>query len=198
MGLLSSRRTSSLYLLALYGSNDSLVFDGTNDSVNIPISSSLQSEFFTFDVWFKATSIDAVNGSPIFTGHYQSSGTVSGYLLTIISGQYLFQTRLNNTCCQSLYVGTASTNTWINFTGTWNGSIKIAYLNGVQVGTESVSGTHSQLNNFSIGNNSDNIAAGNYANATNGFISSVKYYNRALTASEVSQNYNALRGRYGL
>jgi len=176
----------------------SLSFDGVNDSVNIPISGSLQSQSFTFDAWFKINSIDNINGSPIFTGHYQSNGTVSGSLLIILSGQYLFQTRLNNSCCQSLYVGTASTNTWVNFVGTWNGSIKIAYLNGIQAGTQSVSGTHFQLNNFSIGNNSDNIAGGNYSNALNGFVSSIKYYNRALSASEVKQNYNAFKGRYGL
>ena len=32
----------------------------------------------------------------------------------------------------------------------------------------------------------------------NGTISSVKVYNRALSASEVTQNYNALKGRFGL
>ena len=71
-------------------------------------------------------------------------------------------------------------------------------MNGVQVGTQSLSGTHSQLNNFSIGNNSDNIASGNYSNAVNGSIPVLKYYNRALTAAEISQNFNALRGRYGI
>ena len=32
----------------------------------------------------------------------------------------------------------------------------------------------------------------------NGSIANVNYYNRALSAAEVLQNYNALRGRYGL
>ena len=31
-----------------------------------------------------------------------------------------------------------------------------------------------------------------------GNISIVKYYNRALTAAEVQQNFNAFRGRYGI
>jgi hypothetical protein len=38
-------------------------------------------------------------------------------------------------------------------------------------------------------------AAGGYVN---GRISNTKIYNRALSAAEISQNYNALRGRYGL
>ena len=36
----------------------------------------------------------------------------------------------------------------------------------------------------------------NYRGEYNGFISNVKIYNRALTAAEVLQNYNALKGRY--
>jgi hypothetical protein len=32
----------------------------------------------------------------------------------------------------------------------------------------------------------------------NGSIPIVKFYNRALTAAEVQQNFNALKGRYGL
>ena len=175
----------------------SIVFDGTNDSVNISVSSSLQSQFFTFDIWFNLNTLPA-GGTPLLTGHYQSNGTISGLTTYEYLGQYGFQTRFNNVCCQTLTVGTSSTNTWVNFSGTWNGSTKIAYLNGVQAGTQSVSGTHSQLNNFSIGNNADNIAVGNYSNAANGYIPVVKYYNRALSATEIAQNFNALRGRYGL
>ena len=31
-----------------------------------------------------------------------------------------------------------------------------------------------------------------------GNVSSLKFYNKALTASEISQNFNALRGRFGI
>jgi hypothetical protein len=182
-----------------YNSSDggSLVFDGVNDSVNIPVSSSLQSQTFTFDIWFKLNTVPA-GGSPLLMSHYQGSGTVSGLTVFAYQGQYWFQTRFNNSCCQNLVVGTASTNTWVNFCGTYDGSIKRAYLNGVQVGTQSVSGTHSQLNNFSIGNNADNIAVGDYtSSAANGFISSVKYYNRALAAPEILQNYLISSKLYG-
>ena len=36
------------------------------------------------------------------------------------------------------------------------------------------------------------------SSAFGGYISSVSMYNRALTASEITQNYNATRGRYGI
>jgi hypothetical protein len=40
-------------------------------------------------------------------------------------------------------------------------------------------------------------AAGTPANFANGSIASAQYYNRALSATEVAQNYNALKSRFG-
>jgi len=53
----------------------------------------------------------------------------------------------------------------------------------------------SNSTNYRLGNRQDTI---NNAFPLNGKISNVQIYNRALTASEVLQNYNALKGRYGL
>ena len=50
-------------------------------------------------------------------------------------------------------------------------------------------------------NTNGNYRIGTWANNTwwlNGNISSFKVYNRALTASEIQQNFNALRGRFGI
>jgi hypothetical protein len=45
-------------------------------------------------------------------------------------------------------------------------------------------------------------AGGGYLNGVtnyfNGYIGAWKIYNRALTSTEVTQNFNALRGRYGV
>ena len=50
-------------------------------------------------------------------------------------------------------------------------------------------------------NTNGNFRIGTWANNTwwlNGNIASVKVYNRALTASEIQQNFNATKSRYGL
>jgi hypothetical protein len=66
------------------------------------------------------------------------------------------------------------------------------YKNGVQYNSYSHSyGTLTTDNNNII------IGSG-YAGSYYGQIYAVKLYNRALTASEVSQNFNSLRGRYGI
>ena len=89
---------------------------------------------------------------------------------------------------------TISQNTWVHFVVTYtSGTIKV-YFNTVEQG---LSGT---TTGYNITNNGT-LYIGNFPAAAvelNGRISSMKIYNRALTAAEVSQNFNALRGRYGL
>jgi hypothetical protein len=43
-----------------------------------------------------------------------------------------------------------------------------------------------------------NFATGNGGDFTQGSIASVQLYNRALSAQEISQNFNATRGRFGI
>ncbi len=66
------------------------------------------------------------------------------------------------------------------------------YFNGELVDTDS---NTDALNNASLNTYISAYGAG--ANLFDGDIPVVQIYNRALTASEVKQNYNALRGRYG-
>ncbi len=72
----------------------------------------------------------------------------------------------------------------------------------VYVDTSSVA----TLSNFrTIGQSNGTLGIGiadkystNYRGEYNGFISIVRVYTKALTASEIQQNFNALRGRYGI
>ena len=169
-------------------------FDGINDAVVIPISSSLQSSFFTDDVWIK---FNNTSNQMIFSSLYQGYGTVSGTVFILYNNTYVFQSRLNNSCCQDLAYGSGNIGVWINFSITWDGTVKKLYCNGVLVASQTISGTHSQFNNFVIGNDADQIAAGNYGNVPlNGNVATFKHYNRALSALEVQQNYNALKKRF--
>jgi len=77
----------------------------------------------------------------------------------------------------------------------YNGSTHTTYTDGIQ-------GTVASKNNSNLDNPSywtigsaGGTVGGNFFG---GNISVVMVYNRALTAAEVSQNYNALRGRFGL
>ena len=68
----------------------------------------------------------------------------------------------------------------------------VLYLNGQQVDTDASTSTF-------VGGNTVRIGAYNdAANLFDGDIATAMVYNRALTADEILQNYNATKSRYGL
>ena len=88
---------------------------------------------------------------------------------------------------------TLSLNTWYCGAVTFNNTTGwVIYLNGVQENTSSDTstfGTNGEINigSFTVGNY---VFQGNIANA---FV-----YNRVLSSSEILQNYNATKKRFGL
>jgi hypothetical protein len=92
-----------------------------------------------------------------------------------------------------------ATNTWLLMTGIYNGAGTSAgsnlqwYLNNASVGLRT--GGDPILNSstmpFNVGGDA---VAGEYFH---GYISAVAVYNRALSSSEVTQNYNATKSIYG-
>ena len=91
---------------------------------------------------------------------------------------------------------TLSPNTWYNAVFTYPGSgLGTLYVNknitDPNVPKGSGSGGNIQLN---IGRRTD----AHPSSYTNGLISNIQIYNRALTPQEVLQNYNATKSRYGL
>ena len=83
-------------------------------------------------------------------------------------------------------------NSWTNAVGVYNGTNLIVYQNGILSNSAAYSG--------SIGTNlvAVRVGAANDGLYCGGNISNVQIYNRALSAAEVQQNFNALRGRYGI
>ena len=84
-----------------------------------------------------------------------------------------------------------STDTWHYYIATYDGNIAKGFLDGVLKDTTTI-GAQSYA--------SINLRIGFYAShlAFNGEIGPAHIYNRALSASEVLHNYNALKPRFGL
>jgi|LauGreDrversion4_2_1035121.scaffolds.fasta_scaffold276435_2 hypothetical protein len=86
-------------------------------------------------------------------------------------------------------------NNWIHIVSTFDGSILTIYRNGVSLGTSSALGVVSlrqTSNGYYIARRWD-MTDGVY-----GDYSIVNMYNRALSPSEVTTNYNAVKSRFGL
>jgi hypothetical protein len=160
----------------------SIVFDGTNDYISLTstIIADTPSSFFAWVYRNDSTTVDVIFGE---------NGRYSGLLLTT-DGRLHFLSQTGGSF-QIESVSSIISNTSWYYVGVTRGSTDKLYLNGQQV----ASGTNTQARNVNINYIGQTNTTSDYFN---GRISNATVYNRALSADEVSQNYNATRGRYGL
>ena len=181
----------------------SIVFDGSNDYVELLNTSNVQFTNFsqvTIESWINAASF-AGGGGRIIYAQYFTGGNISCGIYLNTSGNFIFGYRDNiQNSGGSLKIltstSTLSTNKIYNLTATFEAGIATRlYINGIQ-DNDSV-----QSNNIaSLAPDFIRIArlSNPSADFYNGKIYSVRAYNRALTASEILQNYNSTKTRFGL
>jgi len=172
------------------GNNGNIVFDGSNDHVevtgtenlNFPISTNNA----TFSIFVKFNSVGAWTGlfnknrSANWIGLWMSSDSkavfgVNGYNLTGTT--------------------TLATGNWYNIVGVQlAGTSRKIYVNGTLEATTTTSfgSTASTTENWMIGQ------ATSVSEFLNGNVAYALLSNKAFTAGEVTQNYNAIKSRFGL
>ena len=165
----------------------SIVYDGVDDSATCSLVTS-DANNVTMESWFKATTLPGDRGLML-----NGNGGSSGYGLqfgacgTAGTTLYVF---FGGVSCNVVSYGTLVTNTWYQavYTRTTSPGISnILYINGISRSTNTSSNPNAPAGSTLIGHS-----------AFNGNISIARIYNRALTATEVLQNYNATKNRYGL
>ena len=96
----------------------------------------------------------------------------------------------NNTSHYTVTSNTLSLNTWYYITATWNGSAITLYINGASQ-SATTTGTPTNITNAS------GIWFGRvFSDYLNGRMSVLQIYNKALSAAEIMDNYNATKGRF--
>jgi hypothetical protein len=175
------------------GNGGSVVFDGVNDIVNLGIGNTFfPIPQFTIDIWFKSSgTVDTTGTTPGLFGF------TFGIRANIGPGSLFFGVD-NGTDLNGLSIsGTFRTdNNWYNATFYHTGANMGIYINGIFINStnRTWSGTSRwPTNDWNLGRDNNNPNQ-----FYPGYISSCKIYNRVLTATEVLQNYNATKGRYGL
>ena len=162
----------------------SLVFDGVDDYVSgsIPTINS-----WSMTLWYRSTDITS---NPVF---YPFSGTPAtglgfgGTFGVTTNNRWYF---LDGTNALSSANTAVTTNIWYYLVVTKSSTTYNLYTNGSLSLT--TTGVDVSLTQYNLGRRGDAVwySKGNIAQAS--------IYNRALSAAEVSQNFNALRGRYGI
>ena len=179
-------------------SNGVITYDGTNDKTSFT-STGLSSTTtnLTINTWIKTgdkTLDSGVYRGWITTGAGSNQTACFKMSITHDNG-YCVLWGLNNTAKV-----TASTaldgDTWFNVVYTYTSGTGKIYTNGVIDATASYTANH-DLTQFHLG--SGGVAGGlDDRGMWNGEIGPVHVYNRELTATEVLQNFNAQRGRFGV
>lgn len=175
-----------------------LNFDG-NDRISGPNSSSLMlTTNFTLDAWVKRTSTQSTE-QVIMAKNGDTSPWVGWELMFGTDNTIRLWTSGSAGNGWTAFSHSITDLLWNNITVTFYGTAgstgtALLYVNGIQKATMSnkiTPGTPS-LRIFEIGCIRAN------SRFLSGGIASAKVYNTTLTSQEILQNYNALKGRYGL
>jgi hypothetical protein len=128
-----------------------------------------------------------------YTGLVMSRGNATGFTYQT-AGASLGYHWINDGNTYTYSSGVDTTNqTWVMATLVVSPIDAKWYLNGVLQNARTYSHSSSTFSNLYIG--SDSGSVGRYYN---GRIAMCQIYNRALTSTEILQNFNATRGRYGV
>lgn len=189
---LTGKNTLTVNNLA-YNSDGTYSFNGTNSYIDAGNATDLQqSQTFSADAWVRIT--DLTNSSEIFSkGNGLSGDGNLGWALSYysVTNTLYFDTYSTTTRYASVIAHENSTN-WFNIAITFDSGVKKMYVNGVLKRTDNVPHT--------IGNTTYNltVSEGFTWQSLIGYVPALRYYKRVLSDSEVKQNFNALRGRFGI
>lgn len=161
-------------------SNKIITLSSTNDYLEIP--QILQP--LTIDFWFNSPS--SANAAIIYAGSDSFNSAVWQWSVFYYNNALLW--RPNSGGGGSNITSFVSLNNWYHFVMT-RGNTRTIYINGNQI-SSTAEAAITVTGNIIVGK-----AGSNY---WNGSFSSLKLYNYQLSNSEILQNYNAIKGRYGL
>lgn len=170
-----------------YSSNNkgTLTFDGVNDEVQVLNSVSLNPLTNTLVCWAKSNT-----ATWNATGPLMSKRSVFVMYPNANSRNVQYFYYLNNSW-QSQLITVPDITVWNMYACTWNGTAITAFLNGVQINSGNKTGPMPTTNTNIL------YIGRDQSSYLNGSIAQAMMYNRALTATEIRQNFEATRGRYG-
>jgi hypothetical protein len=205
VALVSSSLTGSLVNGPIFSTSGSgcIVFDGTNDYTNLGNMPYNRTTFSVF-AWANFPTFHVNWKSGIITKWFTGGGTGvdNEWFLGVnnIGGPSPFACTVQYSLGSSAYVSISDsvnyvTNTWYHVGFTWNSGTLSLYKNGNFITSSSTVNTSAQTTTqpIYVANFYDAV---NYP--SNVRVGSTQMYNRALSTSEVLQNFNATRARFGI
>jgi hypothetical protein len=171
--------------------NGNIVFNGSNQFASVPYSSNFNATTngITLNTWVYNNNPSGGWRAVITRNRPFANNSVYGIWRNTTDGWHF---RLGDGTAGSIInISNAAIRSWTNLTLTYDKTTLTAYINGLNVGTSTPSGHTNNTGNLIIGDAEVN-------EFFSGSISTVQIYNRALSSTEVLQNYNAQKSRFNL
>jgi hypothetical protein len=160
---------------------------GDTTYVSIPNSGLVpRTNDFTYSCWVYLNSVDGLDTI------FENGSWTDTLLFRYESTQF---TVYAEGALRGTIIWTATTGVWVNIVLRRLSNTVSCFINNTSVGTPFTMSTDIDLANPNLWLMRSQHATGQF---TNGRISVFSIYNRALSATEISQNYNALKSRYGI
>lgn len=180
-------------------------FDGTNDYIISPNAYNLGNKNHTVEIWLRPSVVDvnlwADTGTTVPGASYHAAGA---QLLQVGPFQQYITNVWTDSGLQRVVAGAGSfTNNWRQVVRTYSGTTLTGYVNGVAGSPSSVTWQapwQSVANSWYMlfGAQDTTTYNSSTANYLSGRVGVIRFYNRALTAAEVLQNYDVTKTQYGL
>ena len=175
--------------------------DGTRITTSGPSYPTTWNQAVTFELWayFDA---DGTWHNGSYGGLFSRGSTAGTFGLTRANANNSVRMWLRDSGGTATAAGVVVRDAWYQIVGTWGGDANLnlkLYLNGVETGSftkTTISGAPDG-GGYSLGGISSTLS-GSPGNYMKGRISVARMYSRELTASEIQQNFNATRSRFGI
>jgi hypothetical protein len=172
-----------------YSNTGTFSFDGTDDFISGNLTPLAFNSSSTIEAVVKLTDVTGLRA--IFS--HGRSGVAFNSGLMVSGGQIAFRNSNSDYVFPS--PTTLSPNVWYHLVVSTDSNGTTGYCNGISQGSNIYKLSTSALSEWTIGRRS----IPNNTERLSGSLAILNVYqNRALTAAEVRQNFNALRGRYGI
>jgi len=170
-----------------FGLGKYLSFDGSTNYATIPYT--ITDNSFTVSLWYYSKVFSSNSLSDAIISNYQVS--IAGFDLRLDTPTTLQLDIRVGSSYPNLSFGTIANNTWYHLSFNYDGATVKAFVNGNLVSSSNAVGTRTNGSQICIGTSFVDTGR----KATCG-IPQVMIYNRALSDSEILQNYNATKKRY--
>ena len=197
--LSGNNRTTTLFNTPSYVSTNNGLIRFTDTSNQYATASNIGSlTTWTMEAWFNLSVSLTNKVTTIITNQYNGVSSLNFSMGTNNSpSSYNLCVGFFNGAWRNTTGFAPAINTWYQVIGTYDGATVRQYVNGAaNGGTLSYAGTPQSGGEIRLMRRWDDVVT--TANLCAGSLSNVKVYNRALSAQEVTQNYNALKNRFGL